>query len=307
MKVSWHGTSRSSKLAFVVSLRAVIATAAFGCTGHESSRVIFGAAALGSVSQAEADRTLDILLAHGINHIDTAASYGDSELRISPWLKRYPRTFFLATKTTQRNYDGAREEIRRSVDRLGVDRVDLIQLHNLVDVIEWEFALREGGALQAAVEAREEGLVRFIGVTGHGLSVAAMHRRSLERFAFDSVLLPYNFRQLQDTRYRDEFEALAAVCADRGVALQTIKSIALAPWDGRPQTANTWYEPLTAPAEIELAVHWVLGRTGIFLNSVGDVKLLPHVLDAAERFGAKPDDATMQALVERRALEPLFT
>jgi aryl-alcohol dehydrogenase-like predicted oxidoreductase len=285
----------------------VIATAPFGSTGHESSRVIFGAAALGNVAQAEADRTLDTLLEHGINHIDTAASYGDSELRIAPWLKRHPNTFFLATKTGERSYTKAREEIRRSLERLGVDHVDLIQLHNLVDVIEWEFALREGGALQAAVEARDEGLVRFIGVTGHGLSVAAMHRRSLERFAFDSVLLPYNFRQLQDARYREEFEALVAVCAERGVAVQTIKSIALAPWDGRPQTANTWYEPLTEPAEIELAVDWVLGREGIFLNSVGDVNLLPQVLDAAERFELRPDDATMQALVQRRSVEPLFT
>jgi len=285
----------------------VIAKAPFGSTGHESSRVIFGAAALSDVSQAEADKTLELLLEHGVNHIDTAASYGDSELRVAPWLARHPDAFFLATKTGERNYEEAREEIRRSLDRLGVDHVDLIQLHNLVDVIEWEFALRDGGALQAAVEARDEGLVRFIGVTGHGLSVPAMHRRSLERFTFDSVLLPYNFRQLLDARYREELEALAAVCAERGVAMQTIKSIALAPWDGRAQTAHTWYEPLTDPGEIELAVHWVLGRDGFFLNSVGDVNLLQHVLDAAERFEQRPDDATMQALVDRRSLEPLFT
>ena len=194
--------------------------------------MIFGAAALARVSQTEADRALERLLADGVNHIDTAASYGDSELRVAPWLKRHPEAFFLATKTGRRDYQGAREEIRRSLDRLGVERLDLIQLHNLVDVIEWEFALREDGALEAAVEAREEGLVRFIGVTGHGLSVAAMHRRSLERFPFDSVLLPYNFRQLQDVRYADEFEALAGMCAERGVAMQTIKSIALAPWEG---------------------------------------------------------------------------
>ena len=269
--------------------------------------MIFGAAALSDVSQAEADKTLELLLEHGINHIDTAASYGDSELRVAPWLERQRDAFFLATKTGERTYTEAREEIRRSLDRLGVDQVDLIQLHNLVDVIEWEFALREGGALQAAIEARDEGLVRFIGVTGHGLSVAAMHRRSLERFAFDSVLAPYNFRQLLDPRYREEFEALAATCAERGVALQTIKSIALAPWDGRAQTAHTWYEPLTDLDEIALAVHWVLGRDGVFLNSVGDVSLLPHVLDAAERFERRPDDDTMRALVERRSLEPLFT
>jgi aryl-alcohol dehydrogenase-like predicted oxidoreductase len=171
----------------------VIATAPFGSTGHESTRTIFGAAALGSVTQEVADRTLDLLVERGVNHIDTAASYGDSELRLAPWLARNRDSVFLATKTGERSRKDAREEIRRSLDRLGVDRVDLIQLHNLVDVIEWETALREGGALEAAVEARDEGLVRFIGVTGHGLTVPAMHRRSLERFAFDSVLLPYSY------------------------------------------------------------------------------------------------------------------
>jgi aryl-alcohol dehydrogenase-like predicted oxidoreductase len=285
----------------------VIARAPFGRTGHESSRTLFGAAALGKVSHADAERTLELLLEHGVNHIDTAASYGDSELRVASWLKRNPDTFFVATKTGRRDYKGAKEEIHRSLERLGVDSVDLIQLHNLVDVIEWEFALREDGALEAAVEARDEGLVRFIGVTGHGLTVPTMHRRSLERFPFDSVLLPYNFRQLQDEHYAREFEALAAVCAERGVAMQTIKAIALAPWDGRPQTASTWYEPLTDPADIELAVHWVLGRDGLFLNTVGDVKLLPHVLAAAERLGERPADEAMHALVQRRSVTPLFS
>src|ERR687892_1482193 len=285
----------------------MIAKAPFGSTGHESTRTIFGAAALANVSRADAERTLELLLEHGVNHVDTAASYGDSELRIASWLKRNTNTFFLATKTGKRDYRGAKEEIHRSLERLGVDRVDLIQLHNLVDVIEWEFALREGGALEAAVEAREEGLVRFIGVTGHGLSVAAMHRRSLARFPFDSVLLPCSFLQLQNKPYAAEFEALAQTCADRGVAVQTIKSIALAPWEGRPQTAGTWYEPLTEPADIEPAVHWVLGRDNVFLNTVGDLQLLPHVLEAAERFRGRPDDATMEELVDRRSLAPLFT
>ena len=164
-----------------------------------------------------------------------------------------------------------------------------------------------GGALEAAVEARQEGLVGFIGITGHGLSVAAMHRRALARFPFDSVLLPYNFRQMQDERYEAEFEALAATCVERGVAMQTIKSIALAPWDGRPQTASTWYEPLTDPADIDLAVRWVLGREGVFLNTVGDVRLLPNVLTAAEGFtGESPSDERMDELVQHRSLSPLF-
>jgi aryl-alcohol dehydrogenase-like predicted oxidoreductase len=274
----------------------------FGRTGHASTVTLFGGAALARASQADADRALELLLRHGVNHIDTAASYGDSELRVAACLARNPGRFFLATKTGRRDYAGAKEELHRSLERLGVDRVDLLQLHNLVDPIEWETALREGGALEAAVEARDEGLVRFIGVTGHGVSVAAMHRRSLERFPFDSVLLPYNWVQMRNEAYAREFEALAATCAERGVALQTIKSIALRGWEGREQTAATWYEPLTDPAQIELAVHWVLARPGTFLNTAADVTLLPHVLAAAERVGPRPDDEAMGSL----ALDPLF-
>jgi aryl-alcohol dehydrogenase-like predicted oxidoreductase len=285
----------------------VIEKASFGSTGHESTRTIFGAAALGSLTQAEADPTLDLLLEHDVNHIDTAASYGDAELRLAPWLAQHRDHFFLATKTGQRHRAEAREEIRRSLDRLGVDQVDLIQLHNLVDVIEWETALREGGALEALVEARDEGLVRFIGVTGHGLTVARMHQRSLERFPFDTVLLPYSYVQMRDARYASDFEALSAVCAERGVALQTIKAITLAPWDGREQTTATWYEPLQEQDDIDLAAHWVLGRPGVFLNTVGDVALLPKVLDAASRYASRPSDETMDELAARRNLIPLFS
>jgi aryl-alcohol dehydrogenase-like predicted oxidoreductase len=284
----------------------MIERAPFGATGHDSTRVIFGAAALARGTKRDADRALDLLLEHGINHIDVAASYGDAELRIAPWLRRHPGEFFLATKTGERGYRGAREQIHRSLDRLGVDRVDSIQLHNLVDVIEWETALSAGGALEAAIEAREEGLVRFIGVTGHGLSVPAMHRRSLERFAFDSILLPYNWVQMRDPRYAEEFEAVAAVAAERSVALQTIKSLARRPWDGRTPSAATWYEPLREQADIDLAVHWVLGRPEAFLLTTGDVDVLPLLFDAAERFERRPADEEMAALAARQEAAPLF-
>jgi aryl-alcohol dehydrogenase-like predicted oxidoreductase len=285
----------------------MIEKAPFGSTGHDSSRAIFGAAALAQVTQGDADRALETAFELGVNHIDTAAGYGDSELRLAPWLAQHRNEVFLATKTGQRKRAGAREEIRRSLDRLGVDQIDLLQLHNLVDVIEWEYALREDGALEAAVEARDEGLVRFIGVTGHGLTVARMHARSLERFAFDSVLLPYSYVQMQDERYASEFETLAAICTERGVAMQTIKSISLAPWDGREQTVGTWYEPLREQDDIDLAVHWVLGRPGVFVNTAGDVRLLPLVLDAATRFESPPPDAAMDELAARRGLVPLFS
>jgi hypothetical protein len=149
--------------------------------------------------------------------------------------------------------------------------------------------------------------VRFIGVTGHGLTVARMHRRSLERFPFDSVLLPYSYVQLRDERYAADFAELLDVCEDRGVAVQTIKAITLAPWDGREQTAATWYEPLREQPDIDLAVHWVLGRYGVFLNTVGDIEILPRVLDAAERFETRPPDEQMDELLERRQLVPLFS
>ena len=278
----------------------------FGRTGHISTRTLFGAAALGPVTQAEADRTLEVLLEYGVNHIDTAASYGDAELRIGPWMDRYRQHFFLATKTGERTYQQAREEFRRSLERLRVDQVDLLQLHNLVDPQEWEVAMGPSGALEAATEAREERLVRFIGVTGHGVTAPAMHRRSLERFDFDSVLLPYNYLMMQNPQYAADFEALMALCQERNVAVQTIKSIARGPWGDKPRTRNTWYEPLEEQADIDRVVHWVLNRPGMFLNTVGDVHVLPSVLEAASRFQTAPSEEEMEELVARLGMKPLW-
>ncbi len=283
----------------------------FGRTGHMSTAVIFGAAALGRVDQGTADRVLDLLLEHGINHIDTAPSYGDAELRIGPWMDRHRDDFFLATKTRCRDYAGARDEIQHSLERLRTDRIDLLQLHALIHPDEWEQALAPGGALEAAREAREAGLIRFIGVTGHGWNVAAMHRRSLERFAFDSVLMPWNWHCAHHETYAADFEATVALCAQRGVAVQTIKSLARGPWAaGVLRNHTTWYQPLEDPADIRLAVHWLLARPGIFLNTVGDVELLPAVLRAAAELGAAseppPADAVMATFGQRAGLASIF-
>jgi aryl-alcohol dehydrogenase-like predicted oxidoreductase len=284
----------------------MIQHAPFGQTGHASSRVIFGAAALAAMRQEKADALLDVLLAHGINHIDTAASYGDSELRVGPWMERYRDRFFLATKTGERTAAGARESVQRSLERLRVDRIDLIQLHNLVDEREWDTALGPDGALEALVEARSRGWVRFIGVTGHGTRVAEMHRRSLERFPFDSVLLPYCYPMLRMPEYAADVAQLLALCTVRGVAVQTIKAVARRRWQDDTARRFSWYEPLRDPTAIRHAVQFVLGRQGLFLNTSSDATLLSDILAAAAAVDAVPAADVMEADVARFAVEPLF-
>lgn len=282
-------------------------TEPFGRTGHRSSRVIFGAAALASMRQAKADALLELLLERGVNHLDTAAGYGDSELRLAPWLERHRERFFVATKTGERTAAGARASLERSRQRLGADVIDLIQLHNLVDEADWQTAFGPGGALEALLEAREGGEVRFLGVTGHGTRAAAMHLRSLARFPFDSVLLPYNFTMLAQPEYAADFEALFALCRERGVAVQTIKSIARRRWGSDASAPRySWYEPIREPEALRRAVHFVLARPGLFLNSSSDATLLRPLLEAASVPAELPGSGALEADVARLGLAPLF-
>ena len=278
----------------------------FGRTGHLSTRTLFGAAALGDVTQDEADSTMQLLLDYGVNHIDTAASYGDSELRLGPWMERYRDQFFLATKTAERSYDGAKAEFEKSLRRLRVDEVDLIQLHYLVGNDEWDVAMGARGALEYLIEAREQGLVKYIGVTGHDVAIARMHQRSLGRFDFDSVLLPYNHLMMQNPVYRSGFNEVLEICQARNVAVQTIKSITRRPYLSDKRSHATWYEPLTDQASIDKAVHWVLGNEQVFLNTAGDIGILPKVLSAAARFAGRTPEADMQAMVAEWEMTPLF-
>jgi aryl-alcohol dehydrogenase-like predicted oxidoreductase len=285
----------------------MIPTHPFGSTGHESTRILFGAAALAAMRQDRADATLEMLLEYGVNHIDTAASYGASEERLRPFLAQHRDAFFLATKTGDRTRETARESLHRSLERMGVDRVDMIQLHNLVEDDEWETALGPDGALEALIEARDEGLVRFIGVTGHGTRIAAMHARSLERFAFDSVLLPCNHAMLVQPDYARDFDALLATCVSRGIAVQTIKSIARRRWqEDHTGPRFSWYEPLRDPEAIRRAVHFVLARPGLFLNTSSDATLLRATLDAASVQAEAPAAESLERDTEAFAIQPLF-
>lgn len=285
----------------------MLPVAEFGPTGHRSTRVIFGAAALGAMSQERADRTMERVAEWGINHIDTAASYGESEVRLRPWLATHRRDVFLATKTGERSGDAARAQLDASLERMGVERVDLIQLHNLVEDDEWATAFAPGGAVEALAAARDEGLVDHIGVTGHGLRIPGMHLRSLERFDFASVLLPFNFVLMDNPSYRADVEDLLEVCAQRSVAVQTIKSIARGRWADGDTARFSWYDPLTDPAPIDRAVRYVLANEQLFLDTTSDARLLPMIVDAAAGELVAPSDEELRADVVAEGITPLFT
>lgn len=284
----------------------MIPTAMFGRTGHDSTRVIFGAAALGAMSQERADATLADVSRWGINHIDTAASYGASEDRLRSWLGSHRAEVFLATKTGEREGAAARAELERSLERMAVEHVDLVQLHNLVELDEWESAFAPGGAVDALAAARDEGLVRHVGVTGHGLRIAGMHLRSLERFDFASVLLPVNFILLDEPGYRRDVEELLDVCAERDVAVQTIKAVARGRWSDGTTAHFSWYEPLSDPQAIDRAVRFVLSHPQMFLNTTSDARLLPAIVDAASGDLTAPSVDDLRDDIATHGITPLF-
>jgi aryl-alcohol dehydrogenase-like predicted oxidoreductase len=267
-----------------------------GRTGHWSSVVALGTAAIGKVDQATADRAIQAALDAGVDHVDVAPSYGDAELRLRPWMGTLRGRVFLGCKTRERTREAARAELHRSLERLGVDRLDLYQLHSVGKLADLDACTAAGGALEALVEAREEGLVRWLGITGHTHDAPATHREALRRFDFDTVMFPLNFVLWAIPEYRRDAEALLAVCRDRDVGVHVIKAVAKDPWGDRPRTHATWYEPFTDQATIDAAVAFVLSQPITTLCSVGDVTVLPRVLAAAER--ARPlDAAARDALV----------
>ncbi len=255
-----------------------------GRTEHMSTIVTLGGAALGRVTQEEADTAIALALEHGVNHFDVAPTYGDAELRIAPWMPEHRSSIFLGCKTEERTRDGAKRSLHASLDRLGVERFDLFQLHAVGDMENLEAALQAGGAIEALVEARDEGLVDHVGITGHGLQAPAVHAEGLRRFPFDTVMFPINFILYEEPEYRRDYEALLDICRQQDVGIHILKALARAPWGKREHTHATWYEPFTDQPTIDRAVAWVARQLVHTMCAVGDVGVLPLMLDAAERY-----------------------
>ncbi len=284
----------------------VVEQAPFGATGHRSSRVIFGAAALGAMSQERSDLTLETAREFGLNHIDTAADYGESELRLAPFLAEHRRDVFLATKTGERSGDRARAQLERSLNRMGVGHVDLVQLHNLVEEEDWRAAFSPGGAAAALFQASAEGLCRHVGVTGHGLRIARMHLRSLAEAPFASVLFPWNHALAAVSDYATDVDQLRAVCAERGVAIQTIKSVARRRWEDPEARRFSWYEPIGEGAALDRAVAFVLSEPDLFLNSSSDARLLRATCEVASSPITAPAADRLARDRKEQGITPLF-
>jgi predicted aldo/keto reductase-like oxidoreductase len=255
--------------------------------GIDSSVVMFGAAKLGQATQEEADQSIAYAMEQGVNHFDTAASYGDAEIRLGPWMGRIRQQIFLATKTGERTATKAKEEIYRSLERLRVDRLDLIQLHAVGSIAELDLCTGKGGALEALLEVKAEGLVKAIGITGHGHDAPATHWEALQRFPFDTVLTPFNYYLYSIPQYREDFDKLAEEAGRQSAALRVIKAIAKGPWEvNQPKNFTTWYEPFSEQKIIDACVHFVLFRQDITgFASAGDMSLFPKIVDAVSRFG----------------------
>jgi aryl-alcohol dehydrogenase-like predicted oxidoreductase len=279
----------------------------FGRTGHMSTVAIFGAAAFYEVAQPVADAAMEQVIAAGVNHIDVAPSYGQAEERLGPWLARERERFFLGCKTQERTRGAAEAELHQSLGRLQVEAFDLYQLHAVTNMDELDQVTRPGGALEAILEARDQGLLRFIGITGHGVEVPAVFLEALRRFDFDSVLFALNFVQYADPAFRRDAEELLRQCRERDVGVMIIKSIARGPWGEREKQYNTWYRPFDQPDQIEAAVRFALSQEVTGLCTAADVSILPRFLDACERF-TPMTTADQEALIARAGqFEPLFT
>ncbi|MBM3137684.1 MAG: aldo/keto reductase [Chloroflexi bacterium] len=281
-------------------------TRKFGRTGHMSTVAILGTAAFGKTDQATTDEAMRLALDHGVNHIDIAPSYGHAEERVAPWMKTHRKDFFLGCKTMDRSADGARAELEGSLKRLGMDHFDLYQIHAVKTMVELDEATHPGCALDMMIKARDQGLIRYIGITGHGFDSPAVFLEALNRFDFDSVLFPVNFIQFAEDQYRKDALSLLEKCVENEVGVMMIKSICKGPWGDQPQTYHTWYEPFTGQDAIQSSVNFALSQKATGICTAGDTRLLPKVLKACEKFSPLSESDQVDLIAQSEKYEPLF-
>jgi aryl-alcohol dehydrogenase-like predicted oxidoreductase len=281
-------------------------TRRFGRTGHMSTIAIFGAAAFYQISQEDADKVMELIIQAGINHIDVAPGYGEAEIRIGPWMPRERKRFFLGCKTMERTREGAWNEMQVSLKRLQTETFDLYQCHAITTMEELDAVTMKGGALEAFVQARQEGLTKFLGITGHGVNAPQIYLEALRRFDFDSVLFPLNFVQMANPEYRKHAEELIATCKAKDVGTMVIKSITKGPWGEKQHTATTWYEPFEEIDEIQKGVNFALSYDVSGLCTAGDTRVLPLVLQACENFSPLNKDEMEEMIKSGKQYEPLF-
>lgn len=275
---------------------------------YEGTVAMFGAASLGGVSQEEADQSISFAMEHGVNHFDVAASYGHAEERMGPWMDKIRKDIFLATKTEERTKEKAKEQIHRSLEKLQVDHVDLLQLHAVGSIEELNKCTGKGGALEALIEAKEEGLIKAIGITGHGHFAPQTHLEALGRFPFDTVLLPLNYHMYSLTEYREPFDRLMEEAGRSNTAVRAIKAIAKGPWaENQKREYATWYEPFDQQKIIDACVHFILSFPGLAgFASAGDIHLFPKIVDAVERFGTMSDEEQERVLSSINGYTSIF-
>ena len=275
-------------------------TRRFGRTNHMSTIAVFGGVALGQIDQPTADQVVQQVIDAGVNHIDIAPSYGRAESRLGPWMPRIRDDFFLGCKTTQRSKQGAIEEFHASLERLQVDAFDLYQLHAVTSMDELDECTRAGGALEGVIEKRDQGLTRFIGITGHGMHTPAIFMEALRRFDFDTVLFPIYPALMANDQYRADALALLEVCDQKDVGVMVIKAICKEPWGDQEKRYHTWYLPFEDQATIQSNINFTLSHKLTHYCTVGDYRLLDKVLTGCENFESM-GAAEQQALIEEQA------
>jgi len=281
-----------------------------GRTGHRSSIITLGCCAIGRVTQEQADKTIELALSHGVNHFDVAPTYGEAEIRLRPCMKEHRDEIFLACKTGKRTKKEAAEELKRSLERLGINQIDLYQFHGLDDLEELEIAFGSDGALQAMVEAKDEGLIRYIGITSHRPPTIV---EALNRFDLDTVLLPLNFVIKKHSCLENDYEPVLKLARDKGVGVIVMKAFAKGPWttslaeqprENRPY--STWYEPFDRQSDIDQCLWFALSQDVATVASACDIRLVPKIVDAAERYRRLSREEQMQLIESAADLKPLF-